>query len=70
MLLQFGQLYGIITIIVSVKIAKEKVNETEFVNGTLNMSHRFTMKQSGERWIWDDLQYSLDGKKSWSNDSI
>ena len=30
----------------------------------------FTMKQSGERWIWDDLQYSLDGKKSWSNDSI
>ena len=30
----------------------------------------FAMKQSGDRWIWDDLQYSFDGKKSWSNDII
>ncbi len=54
----------------TMKTAKKAVIETEFANGTLDMYHRFTMKQSGDRWIWDDLQYSLDGKKSWSNDSI
>ena len=51
----------------TMKTAKKAVVETE--NGTLDMCHRFTMKQNGDRWIWDDLQYSFDGK-SWSNDSI
>lgn len=40
------------------------------ITDTLDMFHRFTMKQIGERWIWDGLQYSLDGKKTWSIDSI
>ena len=52
------------------KTAKKAVIETEFTNGTLDMYYRFTMKLNGDRWIWDDLQYSLDGKKIWSIDSI
>ncbi|MGN0641185.1 MAG: hypothetical protein ACI4JT_09575 [Oscillospiraceae bacterium] len=51
----------------TMKTAKKAVIET--TNGTLDIYRRFTMKQSGDRWIWDDLQYSFDGK-SWSNDSI
>ena len=47
--------------------AMEAVIET--TNGTLDIYRLFTMKQNGDRWIWDDLQYSFDGK-SWSNDSI
>ncbi len=50
--------------------AKNANLKTSFVEVTLNMKHRFSLKLSDGGWQIDNMKYQIEGQAKWENDSI